>query len=145
MLKDHSLAKAKVVPKADPLEGLTEAEMIALRQRIDLKLKVDLSRLDLAEELGLQYRAAMVLLDSIQGDKDVPANQRAQVYNSVRSSLGEIIKQQKIVYSAERLKRFEAALFKVLSSLSIEQTRIFFDLYGDFLAEGSEAAKAAAE
>jgi hypothetical protein len=145
MLKNHSLAPAAPKVVIDPLEGMSDADMIALRQKIDLKLKTDLSRLDLAEELGMQYRAAMVLLDSIQNDKDVPANQRAQVYNSVRSSLGEIIKQQKIVYSAERLKRFEAAFLKVLQQLPSEQTRVFFDLYGEFLAQDSEAAKAHVE
>ncbi len=141
-LINHNLAAAPAKPKFDPLAGLTDEDMISLRTQIDLRLKTDLSRLDLAEEIGMQYRSAMVLLQSIQEDTSVPANQRAQVLNSVRSTLSEIVKQQKGVYNAERLKRYESAFLKVLQKLDPEMTRVFFDLYGEFLAEGSEEALA---
>ena len=134
-LKEHSLAKDIPAAKIDLLAGLTDEELISLRTKIDLRLQVDLSRINLAEEIGMQYRSAMVLLQSIQDDKDVPANQRAQVLNSVRTTLADIIKQQKIVYSAERQKRYEAAIKKVLEQLPVESTRVFFDLYGDYLAQ----------
>lgn len=147
-LKDHNLSAGKPAPKAklgDIIADMTDEQLLSLRQKIDMKLKVDLSRLDLAEELGLQYRGAMVLLDSVQDDADIPANQRAQVLNSVRTTLGEIIKQQKIVYNAERMKRLEAAILKVLQQMPPESTRIFFDLYAEFLAQVPEPAGASDE
>ena len=39
------------------------------------------------------------------------------------------------VASAERLKRFEAAFLKVLKLLPPADARVFFDLYGEYLAE----------
>lgn len=143
VLKNEPAAKGPGL--ADIIVGMSNDDLLSLRQKIDLRLKTDLSRLNLAEELGLQYRAAMVLLDSIQDDQDVPANQRAQVLNSVRTTLGEIIKQQKVVFNAERLKRYESAMLKVLQSLPPEQTRIFFDLYEEFLKQDSDAARALLE
>lgn len=141
-LKNHSLQAPKPAEKVDLLAGLDDKALISLRQRIDMTLKVDLSRLNLAEELGLQYRAGMAMLQDLETDEGTPMNQRAQVYNSVRASLTEIIKQQKIVYTAERMKRYESAFLKVLQQLPPESTRVFFDLYGEFLQEGSEEAKA---
>jgi len=137
-LKDHSLDKLSAPGKPDLLAGLSDEELISLRTKIDLKLQVDLSRINLAEEIGMQYRSAMVLLQSIQDDSSVPANQRAQVLNSIRTTLSDIIRQQKVVYSAERLKRYEVALKKVLEQLPAESTRVFFDLYGEFLTQGVE-------
>lgn len=142
-LKNHSLASEPAKTIVDPLAGLDEEALLSLRQKIDLKLRVDLAHMNLAEEIGLQYRAAMILLDSVQDDKSVPANQRAQVLNSVRTTLSDIIKQQKIVYSAERLKRYESAFLKVLDKLGdlVEPAardtlrHTFFDLYGEFLKD----------
>lgn len=140
MLKNHSLAPNSAAEKVDPLAGLDDEGLLRLRTLIDLKLQTDLSKIDLAEELGLQYRSGMILLASVQDDKSVPANQRAQVLNSVRTTLSDIIKQQKIVYSAERLKRFEAAVLKVMEmQQTTEAKRVFFDLYGEFLADPEKA------
>lgn len=139
-LKKHSLAPAAA--QADGLAlmiagiaELDDKDLMTLRHELDKALRLDVNKLNLAEELGLQYRAGMTLLASIQDDKDVPANQRAQVFNSVGGMLDKINKQMKIVYSAERLKRYERALLKVLEELPDESKRVFFDLYGDFLKE----------
>lgn len=139
-LKKHSLAPAAA--QADDLAlmiagiaELDDKDLMTLRHELDKALRLDVNKLNLAEELGLQYRAGMTLLASIQDDKDVPANQRAQVFNSVGGMLDKINKQMKIVYSAERLKRYERALLKVLEDLPDESKRVFFDLYGDFLKE----------
>jgi hypothetical protein len=132
-LKDYSLKGQ--TDKVDPLEGLDDSQMLALRMRLDKKLNLDLTKLNLADELGLQYRAGTILLASVQDDNGTPANQRAQVFNSVSGMLEKIVKQQKIVYSAERLKRFESAFIKVLEDLPLESKRKFFDMYGEFLKE----------
>jgi hypothetical protein len=142
MLKDHTLAPAPALLKSDPLEGLSDREMLDLRARIDSKLKIDLARMNLGEELGLQYRNGMELMVSVQSDNGTPANQKAQVFNSVSKMLSDIIKQQKVVFSAERLKRFEAAFHKVLSRMPATEARVYFDLYGEFLRESPEALEA---
>jgi hypothetical protein len=141
-IKDYSM-KPKAAELADPLEGLDDEQLLALRHRLDKKLNLDLTKLNLADELGSQYRAGTLLLSSVQEDKDVPANQRAQVFNSVSAMLEKIVKQQKIVYSAERLKRFESAFIKVLEELPLDLKRKFFDMYGEFLQEEKPAEEAA--
>lgn len=145
-LKNRSLAPTGPEAKIDPLEGLDEIGLMALRERIDMIIKPDLARLNMAEELGLQYRQGKHLLALIQNDNGTPANQKAQVFNAVAGMLEKIVKQQKIVYSAERMKRCESAILKVLMHAGSEDDkRRFFDLYGEFLAEDSDAAKAATE
>jgi hypothetical protein len=137
-IKDYAM-KPTGKAAADPLEGLDDEALIALRLRLDKKLNLDLKELDLAEELGMQYRAGQILLASVQDDKETPANQRAQVFNSVGAMLKDIVKQQKVVYDAERLKRFESAFLKVLDLLGTdEMKRRFFDLYGDYLKKDAK-------
>lgn len=138
-LKNHTLSAKAPIIGPDPLEGLDDKGLLEMRQRIDGKLKVDLARLNLAEELGLQYKAGMELLAEVTNDKGTPANQKAQVFNSVSKMLQDIIKSQKIVFSAERQKRFESAFLKVLQQLPVESTRTYFDLYGEFLKENPDA------
>lgn len=142
MLKDHSLRNTPAAPTVDLLAGLDDKALLALRRRIDGIIKVDLARMNLAEELGLQYQAGMDLLTAVKDDDETPANQKAQVFNSVSKMLQDIIKSQKIVYSAERLKRFEAALLKVLGKLPADSARIYFDLYGEFLKDNPDALAA---
>lgn len=138
-LKDLGLTAKPAAAAIDPLEGLDDAQLITLRQRLDKKLRLDLKQLDLAEELGLQYRDGMALLASVREDKDTPANQRAQVFNSCGAMLEKIIKMQKVVYDAERLKRMEAAILKTLVDLPDEQKRLFFGLYGEYLTAEQKA------
>ena len=132
MLKDHSLS-----PRLDSvisLSGMGDEELLSLRSRIDDRLNIELKHVNLTEELGLQYRAGKLLLDQTQGDESVPANQKAQVFNSVSAMLSSIVKMQETVYSIDRLKRYEAAFLKSVETLPKENKEAFFDLYGEFLA-----------
>ena len=132
MLKDHSLS-----PRLDSvisLSGMGDEELLSLRSRIDDRLNIELKHVNLTEELGLQYRAGKLLLDQTQGDESVPANQKAQVSNSVSAMLSSIVKMQETVYSIDRLKRYEAAFLKSVETLPKENKEAFFDLYGEFLA-----------
>jgi hypothetical protein len=133
-IKNHTLGTSPAT-KADILDGLSDEELLSLRHRLDKKLNLDLTKLNLADELGLQYRSGMILLSSVQDDEGTPANQKAQVFNSVGTMLQNIVKQQKVVYDAERLKRFESAFTKVLEDMPVESKRKFFDLYGEYLKE----------
>lgn len=139
-MKDRSLTKpAPKLDKSDHLNALiadlSEADLLSLRRKIDVSLKVEIKDLKLTEELGLTYRQGQVLLDNVVADNDVPASQRAQVFTSVNAMLEKIIKQQEIVFNAERMKRFEAAFMKVLEDLPVESREKFFDMYGDYLSD----------
>lgn len=122
------------------IEKLSESELADLRHEIDLRLQLDLGSLDLAEELALQFRQAKALLHDIQNAKDVAVNQKAQVYNAVRSQLSEIIRQQQLVWSTERLKKIETATVKAVNTLTEDARAIFFDVYGEYLKDPNAGA-----
>lgn len=145
-LKRHSLAATPVPVKVNAVEELmpavrelSESDLQELRHQIDVMLCLDLGSLNLGEELGLQFRQAKALQHTIAQDKHTPANQQAQLLNSVRSQLTEIIKQQEAVWSMERLKKYEVAFVKVAGMMTEEQRAIFFDLYGQYLKDPTAA------
>ncbi len=145
-LKNHSLTQEPKPVIVSPvtlllpeIEKLSEAELVELRHEIDLRLQLDLDQMDLSEELALQYRQAKALQQEVQGDKMTPANQKAQIFNSVRAQLAEIVKQQESVYSMERLKVYEVAFVKATRLLTAEARDAFFDLYGRFLKDPNVA------
>lgn len=117
------------------LELMSETELVELRHQVDLRLQLNLESLDLAEELALQFRQAKALLHDIQNDKDIATNQKAQIFNSVRAQLSDIIRQQEAVWSMQRLKKYEVAFVKASNLLSDEAKEAFFDLYGEHLKE----------
>ncbi len=146
-MKDFSLKAPDKPPTVSSelrllLEQLSEQELIDLRHELDSRLMLDLGALNLAEELAIQFRQGKNLLNEVQGDKDVPANQKAQILNSVRAMLSEIIKQQTDVYSMERLKKYEVAFVKCVKLLTLESREAFFDLYGEFLEDIAVAPEA---
>lgn len=136
-LKDHSLKSNSQNPTGvDRLElvlkqivSMDESELAAIRNVIDGIQPLDLEKLDLNAELALQYRQAKQLLAEVQKDSTVPANQKAQVFNSVRAQLSDIVKQQESVWSMERLKTFEVAFLKAANALTPDARDLFFDLY----------------
>lgn len=148
-LKDYSLKPAAAA--TDPVDlilaqlgTLDEEGLMRLRGEVDKKLALDPRNLNLADELALQYRMGKFLLTAITEDKQVPANQKSQVFNSVNASLEKIMKQMKVAFDAERLKRFEAAFMKVLVELPEPDRRRFFDLYGEYLTKDQQTLPEAA-
>lgn len=131
-LQNFSISATPEKPATD-IADLSEDQLLALRAEIDDKLQIGIKNLNLAEELGLQYRNGMKLLKDIQTDNATPANQKAQVFNSVSSMLEKIVKMQESVYSMERLKRIESSVLKAIETLPKEGKEAFFDLYGSFL------------
>ena len=120
---------------ATDIADLDEEALLKLRSEIDDKLQIGIKNLTLTEELGLQYRNGMKLLKDIQSDNQTPANQKAQVFNSVSGMLEKIVKMQESVYSMERLKRYEVAFLKAIETLPVEGKENFFDLYGSYLED----------
>lgn len=70
------------------LNGLDEEALMNLRVHIDNKLPpTKLKNLDLEKELVIQFKLSQQVQKHILEDYDTPANQKAQVLNSVVSTM----------------------------------------------------------
>lgn len=130
--------------KLDQLNGqstgevaLTQAELRRLRSEIDKLLpKNSLESLDLEVELVDQYYKTKDLMDQIVSDEVTPANQKAQVANSVVATLGQLVKLQQDLKREHTLKIMESCLVDAVKILP-QQVK------DDFFAEYERMAKKA--
>lgn len=83
--------------------------------------------LDLNKELLDQYNAARKLLHTTEYDLAVPANQKAQVINSLSAIISTLIKQQQELYNLEQLKKMETALLFTLKKYPEMQKQFLED------------------
>jgi hypothetical protein len=128
-LKRYSLGNIAKEKKLD-LDSMKLDELLALRDEIDAKLpSTAIKDLDLSQELVFQFLRGKQLQTTIAQDENVPANQRAQIANSVRAALTELVKLQQSMYGTEQCRRIEAALAKALRTLPEEAQRVFYDAY----------------
>lgn len=95
-----------------------------------------LQDLDLETEVLHNYNAAKQFLRDID-QESIPANQVAQVINSVTGILKDLVKMQTDLYNAERVKKLEAALVGTIRTLPEEQQDAFFTRYERALALNS--------
>ena len=85
--------------------NMTVAELLKQRDLIDKALPPQtLSGMNLEAEMLLQYHTLRELQTDVLGETDVPANQKAQVANSVTSSLNKLTELQAWIYTIERFK-----------------------------------------
>ena len=87
------------------------------------------SELSLEAELVVQYSKTRQLMDDTLNDSETPANQKAQVANSVVSALAQLIKLQEDLKKQETLKIMEGVLIEVLQTLPTEVRDKFFTEY----------------
>lgn len=87
-----------------------------------------LEDLNLADELLTQYKAAVALFEDVRHDLETPANQKAQLLNSISAIIGNISKTQTDVYNAERLKLLENTLIATLKEFP-EVKQAFLEAY----------------
>ncbi len=87
-----------------------------------------LEDLNVADELLIQYKNAVNLLEAAQHDENIPANQKAQLLNSISAIITNISKTQTDVYNAERLKTLENTLIATLKDFP-EVKSTFLDAY----------------
>lgn len=86
-----------------------------------------LATLNLDSELYSMYARAKNYLDDLQmGDDNTPANQVAQVMNTITAILKEIVKMQTDLYNAERVKKLEAAMIEALKNTATEEVQDAF-------------------
>ena len=131
-IDEHLIGKRAEDEQSDPLDldNYTEEELLELRSAITNMLPAShLKDLDLEQELVLQFRRAQHLQDRVLRQLDIPANQQAQVLNSVASTLQQLVKMQSDFYTYERLKKIEGILVNLLNQWPEEQTEEFFRRY----------------
>ena len=128
MMAGEGAMPTKVTPAM--LDGLTHQELRALREVIDRKLPDNsLDELNLEKELVSQYHKTKLLMDEVLHDDDTPANQRAQVANSVVSTLAQLVKLQEDLRRDETLKLMETCLMDKLKSMPSDFKDAFFEDY----------------
>jgi uncharacterized protein (UPF0147 family) len=119
------------VEKAAPFvwSSLPVSTLIRYRDEITRHLPpTQLSKMNLEEELLMQFHTVRALQNDVMEDTEIPVNQRAQVANSVAASLNKLAEMQIDLYSAERFKNVENLLIRTLSQLPE-------DLASEFLTE----------
>lgn len=114
-----------------PLETLLRY-LDEIRQVLPATTLLDMN---MEEELILQFQAVRTLQNTILDDISVPANQKAQVANSVASVLGSIADLQNKVYSSERFKRIETLLIRHLNKLPEDVAAAFLEDYEQLVAK----------
>ena len=92
-----------------------------------------LKSLNLDAELYNAYAKAKNYLADVQSDESVPANQIAQIYNTITTILKEIVKLQTELYSAERVKKLEAAMIQAIKLAPPESQQVFLEQYQTLL------------
>lgn len=120
-------------PHSD-LANMAVDELLEMRRQIETLLPVkDIKDLNLSRELVLQVQALQALQQRVLSDGEAPANQQAQVANSLSAALVNLVKLQTDVYTSERMKVIEAILVETLKTLPIEAQREFLDAYEEAL------------
>lgn len=128
-IKDYSLRKQQKRSTTD-LKALNVSELLSLRDEIDVLLPpISLKSFNLVEQVLINFHKARELLGEVQNDESIPTNQKAQVLNTVASSLKEISKMRNEVYGQEQNRLMEAALNKALKLLPKEAQDVFFEAY----------------
>lgn len=116
-------------PKNVSFSGLSQSELLLKREEIDrLLTETHLKDINLSKELLIQLKKAKILQQDTDND-EVPANQRAQVQNSLGTVLTNLAKHQQATYTAERFKILETAVIKCIKTLPTEAQAKFFELY----------------
>ena len=76
-----------------------------------------------------QYRKTKDLMDSVLHDDETPANQRAQVANSVVTTLGQLVKLQEDLKREETLKLMETVLLDTIGVMGDDVKNTFLREY----------------
>jgi len=115
---------------ASVLDSYSQDQLLELRAAVDERLpQRTLNNVNLEKELVTQLQHAQKLQKDTLEDDSVPANQQAQVLNSVANTLQMLAKLQIDLYDAERLKRLEQILIECLKELPAEAQESFMNAY----------------
>lgn len=142
MIDESKMAKM-IVPQEDTRDlksALKEMPVKELRKVLALIESLlpsqKVKNLDLEDELMQQYDKTKDLMDECIGDPDIAPNQKAQVANSVVSTLGHLVKLQEDLRLQQTLKLMESTLIDMIKTLPKE-------IKDEFFLEYEERAKKA--
>lgn len=110
-----------------PLHGQSQPPKTETKQVAIFNYKPE--DINLRNELAEQYSKAKSLFANIEYDDEVPANQKAQVLNSLVSILAQITKSEAEVHSLNEVKKLEDALITALKQMPEDFQAIFYDAY----------------
>lgn len=96
---------------------------------------LSLGHISVEREIILHFHTARALQAAVMSEEGVPANQRAQVANSVASAIKSLADLQIQIYTTERFKNIENLLIETLNELPEEQRKLFIDKYEGVLRE----------
>lgn len=112
------------------LANYSLSDLYRMRAEIDAMLPPQtLASMNLEEELVRQFSTVKALQTSILDDDEVPANQRAQVAGQVASTLGQLVKMQSELHTAERFKAIESLMIKYMKRLPLDVAEAFINDY----------------
>lgn len=112
------------------LSSLSKKELRKLKSMVDSLLPSQkVKDLDLEDELMQQYDKTKTLMDDCLDDDEASPNQKAQVANSVVSTLGQLVKLQEDLRLQQTLKVMEQVLIDTLKGLPKELKDEFFGEY----------------
>lgn len=108
--------------------------LLSYRDEIEQVLPpTELSKMNMEQELVLQFHAIRSLQNDVIDDDTLPPNQRAQVANAVTSSLNKLSELQIEIYTTERFKAIENLLIRCLSKLPESVAMEFVEGYEKIL------------
>lgn len=118
----------KILPDGD-LSSLGQEDLLKLRDRVDAMItETKFSEVNISKELLIQLKQAKLLaVETAEGS--APANQKAQVQNSLGKIITDLAKLQTATYTSERFKRLEGAVIRTVKTLPAPQQEEFFSAY----------------
>lgn len=135
MINKEKLAEVQTLVRGNMYEELTldnmsQQDMLSLRDMLNDRLpNENVGELSLEAELVEQYRKTKRLYNEIHNDKEVQANQKAQVANSVRATLEQMVRMQEDLRKGEVLKLMETVLIDAIKTLPQDVKDRFFEEY----------------
>ena len=136
-------ATTSVLRVMENIKEIPSAELLQLREAIGLQLNLGVDQINTSEELTAVYYRSKQLLSDIQDDEGTPANQKAQVLNSVQALLERVIKLQAQTYNVERQRKYEQALVRTLKEFDDPDLQDkFFSIYANFLGAVNDEQEA---
>lgn len=118
----------------DLINTMSEGDAMMAYSLLGARLNLGATKIDLLEELDMQFRAAKRLqAEASDNMSESGMKDRTQTLGSVTALIKAIAEVRQEVLSQERLKRIEKAIRATLKAAPAEMREIYVDLYGEFL------------
>jgi len=117
-------------PILTSVDQLSVEALLQLRAEIETLLPATrLEDMNLEKELVIQYQQVKVLQEKVLKDNFAEPQHKAQIINSCKGALQELVTMQTKFHTAERLKNIESRLIKSLDKVPRKYLEEFFKYY----------------